>query len=31
VRLRYKFDEDLFSGDDPSVNHTLDPIAQPKP
>ncbi len=31
LRLRYKFDEDLFSGDDPSVNHTLDPVAPQKP
>ena len=25
VRLRYKFDEDLFAGDDPQVNHTARP------
>jgi hypothetical protein len=31
VRLRYKFDEDLFAGDDPQVNHTLDPVAPQKP
>jgi len=31
VRLRYKFDEDLISGDDPSVNQTLPPLAAPQP
>lgn len=30
VRLRYKFDEDLVSGDDPSVNQTLPPPAPPQ-
>jgi hypothetical protein len=31
VRLRYKFDEDLFGANDPDVNHTLDPVAPQKP
>jgi hypothetical protein len=32
VRLRYKFDEDLVSSDDPSVNQTLPPLTpQQKP
>jgi hypothetical protein len=31
MRLRYKFDEDLLSSDDPAVNRTLSPAVPQKP